>query len=72
MCPKCSTGLLMTERSYNLHEGGGYLILTRCVACGFYCDDVIEQNRRATGSTFPMFKAPNRRELARQGKEVLA
>jgi hypothetical protein len=67
-CPKCN-GLLMTERSYNLHDGG-FLVLTRCVNCGTYTDPTIEMNQRATGSIWPRFSAPDRREITRQLQEV--
>jgi hypothetical protein len=70
MCPKCSTGLLMTERSYNVHEGG-FLVLTRCINCGNYIDDTITANQRATGSSWPMIRKPVR-DMAKLNKEVLA
>jgi hypothetical protein len=66
-CPKCITGLVVVERNYDAHEGRGYLTMTKCLCCGYYEDDTIRANQRATNSSFPVFKA---REMVRY-EEVL-
>jgi hypothetical protein len=59
-CPKCITGLVVVERNYDAHEGRGYLTMTKCLCCGYYEDDTIRANQRATGSSFPTFDAPEK------------
>jgi C4-type Zn-finger protein len=67
-CPKCITGLLIIERNYDAHEGRGFITMTKCLNCGYYEDDTILANQRATGVSFPVFKA---REITCY-KEVLS
>lgn len=65
-CPKCA-GLQITERSYDVHEGHGtgWLVMTKCVNCGTYEDDLIQFNRRISNSGWPVIKRGIPRVMSR-------
>ncbi len=64
-CPKCD-GLQIAERSYSMNEGE-YLVMDRCVLCGFYDDATCRANRKVTNTDIPRYK----RNLSRYETSVL-